>query len=442
MSALCLMGDQLDEPLSVSGGIDLGVPRLWARVGAGGLRIGLISQWYAPEPGAAQVPTALASQLVGMGAQVRVLTGFPNYPSGTIHPPYSMRSRMDEHLDGVGVRRVPLYPSHGARALGRVLNYGSFALSAAVSAKYLDDSDGLWIYNSPATVEVPVRIAKRRSGARTLLHIMDLWPESIYAAGFKPPLGRIGARVLDRLLALTYESATEIAYISPSVGSQLADRGVPQQKLHYVPLWANEKLFSPREPDGDLAAELGLEGKVVLLYAGALGEAQGIGSLLEACAMVSTERLAVLIAGSGTAERRLRRLADELGLANVHFLGAVGQERIAEVMAIGDVHLVSLAKSTISESTLPSKFQATLASGRPMIAVGGGDLEVAARASDAAWCVPAGDTDALAQAIDEAVELDRPALRALGQNAYLHYLDVYSLERGANHVLTLLGAGP
>jgi hypothetical protein len=55
---------------------------------------------------------SLALDLVGRGHHVRVLTGFPNYPSGKLYPGYRQRWNHVETIDGVTVRRVPLYLSH------------------------------------------------------------------------------------------------------------------------------------------------------------------------------------------------------------------------------------------------------------------------------------------------------------------------------------------
>ena len=76
------------------------------------MRIGMISQWYEPEPGAAAHPTAIARALQRRGHEVKVLTGFPNYPPGHVYDGYRMRPRLHEVRDGVELLRVPLHPSH------------------------------------------------------------------------------------------------------------------------------------------------------------------------------------------------------------------------------------------------------------------------------------------------------------------------------------------
>ena len=95
-----------------------------------GMRILFVTQWFDPEPGAVR-GLPLAKSLVRAGDKVQVLTGFPNYPGGKVYPGYKMRPWQRESVEDVSILRVPLYPSHDSSAVGRAVNYSSFALSAA-----------------------------------------------------------------------------------------------------------------------------------------------------------------------------------------------------------------------------------------------------------------------------------------------------------------------
>ena len=93
------------------------------------MRILLLTQWFDPEPFFKGLPFVKA--LIARGHDVEVLTGFPNYPGGTVYDGYRIRPLRRERIDGISVLRVPLYPSHDTSSVGRILNYTSFALSAA-----------------------------------------------------------------------------------------------------------------------------------------------------------------------------------------------------------------------------------------------------------------------------------------------------------------------
>ena len=145
-----------------------------------------------------------------------------------------------------------------------------------------------------------------------------------------------------------YSSASSVAYISPGVGRVLAQRGVPDEKLEHVPMWADEDVFRPSVHD--MREELGiLSDRIVILYAGALGEAQGLEAVIDACALVDDPSFLLLIAGSGSAEDRLRTRAAGLG-DRVRFLGRVPADRMTALHCHGGPR-THLAESASTEQS-------------------------------------------------------------------------------------------
>lgn len=216
------------------------------------LRIGLLTQWYNPEPGPAALPGVLARGLAERGHEVQVLTGFPNYPSGYIAAGYAVRRRLVEVAGGVTVTRVALYPSHDGSTTRRMLNYGSFGASAMVNGLgSLRGLDALWVNYSPVTVGGAQLLARAALGVPSVVHVLDLWPDTLFAGGFANE-GRFGSLVhrgLNAWCGAMYRAASSVAYISPGVGQVLQSRGVAAEKLHYVPMWADEEVFRPAAAD-------------------------------------------------------------------------------------------------------------------------------------------------------------------------------------------------
>jgi colanic acid biosynthesis glycosyl transferase WcaI len=406
---------------------------------AKGMRLGLLSQWYEPEP--ARIAPVLARELAVRQHAVRVLTGFPNFPEGRLYEGYRMRWRRDEVVSGVPVRRVALYPSHSRSTAGRLANYGSFALSSSAwGTGWFKEVGGLWVQFWPS-IGLPMWLIKARYRPRVVLHVMDLWPESLHASGFGGSMEPTGwlARGLDRMLALTYDVADSIACISRAQIEMLAQRGVPRSRLSHAPVWADETVFYPSARNEALAARLGVQGKTVLLYAGSLGDAQGLDVLIEACENLSDEpTFQCLIAGAGVAEADLRDRAQKKHLANVTFLGRWPTSGMPALMSIGDVHLVSLRLDPIAALTMPSKVPATLACAKPLIVVGLGEVAEVVNRSGAGWtCVP-GDRTALEGTIRAAVAAGPSALRGLGQRARTFYENEFAVGIGVQRVEQLL----
>jgi len=404
------------------------------------LTIGLLSQWYEPEP--QTVPQVLARELMRRHHSVKVLTGFPNYPAGRLFDGYKIKWRSDEVVSGVPVRRVALFPSHDESRLGRLTNYATFAASASLwGTGWFKDIEALWVFNSPPTVGLPTWLIKARYRPRVILHIMDLWPESLTVSGFGRSMLRWSWLVhgLDRWLAMTYDVADSIACTSHRQIELLTERGVSRDKLSYSPIWVDESVFHPVPKDEDLAASLGVTGKTVLLYAGAIGEAQGLDILIEACDRLQDQaQFHCVIAGSGIAEARLRSEAANRKLPNVSFLGRWPARDMTRLMSLGDVHLVSLRADPLAELAMPSKLPATLACGKPVIVAARGDAAGVVADSISGWVCSPGDSAALEEAIRAALAMGNDRLREMGERGRRTYEAEFGLKAGIDRIEHLL----
>lgn len=404
------------------------------------MRLGLLTQWYEPEPGPGALPAALARGLLARGHEVQVLTGFPNYPTGLIAPGYTMRRSLDEILDGVNVRRVALYANHDASAIRRITNYASFGASAVVSGLgSLRGLDALWVNYSPITVAWPMWAARFGLGIPQVSHIFDLWPDTLTLSGFTGGgrAYRAAEPSLNAWCRAMYRASESVAFISPGMGPILEMRGVPARKLHYVPMWADEAIFQPS--NDNMRADLGIaDDAIVLLYAGALGEAQGLTTLIEACAQITDARFLCLIAGSGISESSLRVRAQDVGATNVRFLGRLRQDEMTTLMATGDFNYVGLRPHALSPVTMPSKTQAALAAGRALLVAAEGDVATVICDSRAGFTADPRDPVSIAAAINSACDLGRDGLHAMGVRARKYYERTFSVERGVTSIESLL----
>lgn len=405
------------------------------------MRVGMLTQWFDPEPGPAAVPGVLARKLADRGHQVRVLTGFPNYPRGSVYDGYRQRlNHVEQPWPGIEVRRVPLYPSHDDNPSKRGANYLSFAASAAARvSSHLGGVDVEWVYNSPATVGAAAELLRRRRGVPFLLHVMDLWPDSVLGSSMlrNGMALRVARGALNRLVSRTYDRASIIAVTSPGQLDVLCSRGVDPNKLRYAPVWADEDIFYPRAPDRGLLPARARDASLVLMYAGSMGHVQNLETVVQAAASARADGVHLILVGGGIAERSLRERAADLGADNIHFLGPRPPEAMGDLSAAADLHLVSLADTPLLRVTMPSKVQAIMATGRPILAACVGDAASVVRAAGAGVAVTPGNVEEMSATLRELAR-SQEALAEMGMAGRRHYVGSFSRASAIAKVEELL----
>lgn len=407
--------------------------------GSGRCGVAFVCQWYPPEP--ADVPRGIATALADAGLDVTVLTGIPNYPTGVVAPGYSARRGTREVRDGLTVRRTPLYPSHDASALRRLVNYASWALTATVLGQgVLRSASVSLVYSSPATAALPAMVARVLWGTPYVLLVQDVWPDSVFDSGFlKGPVGRVARRVLDVLVGATYRSAHHVAVTSPGMVDLLASRGVPRDKLTVVHNWVSE------DAAPDVAAVDAQELRAtwdagpddfVLMYAGNHGQAQHLEPVIETFAgMPGDAACHLVLVGAGVTKARLVELSD--GHERIHFLDPVPSLEIARLMRASDAQLVSLADRPLFAVTMPSKVQSILAAGLPVVVVARGDAADVVTSAGAGVAVDPGDRQGLREAVRRLAQTERGERREMGRRGRSWY-DAHSSREVGSGVLRRL----
>ncbi|MEU4477453.1 glycosyltransferase family 4 protein [Micromonospora sp. NPDC023966] len=404
-------------------------------------RVALVSQWFPPEP--TGIPLGIARALRGYGFAVDVLTGVPNYPTGTVHPGYRAHRRTVEDRDGLHVLRSPLYPSHDRSAVRRAANYLSWAASSTLfGRRLLRSADVSLVYGSPITAASAAMAARLRWGTPYVLMVMDLWPDSVFATGFLAdgPGRRLAQNALGRFTDRVYRWADHVTVPSPGLRETVLARGVPAEKVSVVYNWADEKVMQPTEPDREFRARLGLGPRdFVVMYAGNVGAAQRLDVAVEAMEHLrDLPDVHLVLVGDGVEREALRQRATARRLATVHSVDPIEPHLISATMAAADLQLVSLADEPLFRITLPGKVQAILASGRPALVCAPGDAARIVTGAGAGFAAPPGDPVGLAEVIRQARATPAHLLRAMGDAGRRHYLGHMSEAINAQVLADLL----
>jgi len=396
------------------------------------LKILILSQWFQPEPVFKGLPLAIA--LRDRGHEVEVLTGFPNYPGGRIYPGYRIRPWQREIMDGIRVNRVVLYPSHDKSGWRRTMNYLSFGLSAALIGNLLIKRPDVIYALNLVTLGLTTNLLKLRFRCPVIYDILDLWPDSVADSRMLDVSFLL--KVLDRWSRYTYKSATHLITVTPGMKYELVRRGIDKSRISIVYNWCNEEHMKPTPRDESLAAKLELKGYFVVMFAGTMGVMQKLEVLLEAAERLKkTEpRIRFALVGGGVEYSRLKQIAVDRQLSNTIFLEKQPTENMGKILALADVTVVHLKDSPLFRITIPSKIQAYMAAGKPIIAGVRGDAESILLASGAGKVVAPERPEAIAECVVELYKMPENERNEMGLNGQKFYKSKMSMEAGVNTI--------
>jgi colanic acid biosynthesis glycosyl transferase WcaI len=404
------------------------------------MRILLLSQYHAPEP--AFKSNLLAAGLIKLGHSVTAITGFPNYPDGRIYPGYKQRLWAREDVEGLRLFRLPLYPNHSRSGAKRALNYFSFAASASVLGPMLCGSaEVMWVYHPPLTIGIPAWLIGTLRKIPFVYEIQDMWPETLQSTEMMNSPGAL--KLLSALAKFVYRRAAAITVVSPGFKRNLISKGVPEEKIHVMPNWADEEIYRPLARDEKLAMEYGFSGRFNVVFAGNMGAAQALDNVLQSAeSLAETQEIQFVFIGSGMDRQRLEAVARNRGLLNVRFIDRQPEERMSAFFAIADILLVHLKRDPLFEITIPSKTVTYMACGRPIVAAISGDgAEIVQAAGAGLACTPE-DPAALAECLLRIYRMSpqqRQKMGDAGRSAFLqHYTRRALLKRYENLFLSIV----
>jgi glycosyltransferase involved in cell wall biosynthesis len=333
----------------------------------------ILSQYYAPEPGAPQIRLrAMSRELVRNGCRLRVLTALPNYPNGRILPAYRGKLTAREIIDGVPVDRLPLYPAAGRQPLRRILCYVSFSAAALLRLPFIRKPDVIFVEAQPITLALAALMAKFCRRIPFIYNTPDLQVE---IAGDKRWISMDSlVRMAARLEVFLMRQAVCVSTVTEGFIDHFAEsRGIERSHITFLPNGADTESLRPMEPDRAYAERLGVAGKVVFTYAGTHAPYQGLELILDAAEHLrDREDIVILMVGRGPLREPLRTQAAERGLRNVVF-GDSPFEEMSRLMSITRASLATIAEMNAAPKMRLSKVVPPLACGVPVIYVGEGE---------------------------------------------------------------------
>lgn len=403
------------------------------------MRILMLTQYFPPETGAAQVRLfEVAKAIRNQGHDIEVVTAFPNYPNGIIPPEYRGKFYMKDSIENIPVYRTWIYPVQRGKFWKRLLNYFSFVFSAFFGVLKAGKADYIFVESPPLFIGFTMMFAKWVKGAKLILNVSDLWPESAVSLGLVTNKTLISWA--ERLERRMYKTAWRISTQTEGIIQSLKDRGIPPEKIVFLPNGVDPDLFAPIKPDEKLQEKLKLKGKFVILYAGTMGYAHGLEVALQAAQHLQKEHpeIAFLFVGDGSEKPRLMEMAREMNLSNVRWVDFQPITEMQRFYSLAAISLSTLRRYKLSEGVRPSKVFPGLASTKPLIYVGEGEGAKIVEESKGGVIIPPEEPLLLAQTI---LELQQdPALRqTLGEQGRDFVIKHYSWKSIVGRWLKNLG---
>lgn len=393
------------------------------------VRVILLTQWFDPEPTFKGL--VFARELRRQGFEVEVITGFPNYPAGKVYPGYRIKILQRELVDGVEITRVPLYPNHDQSAIKRVLNYVSFAGSALTYGLFkARRADVIYAYHPPLTVGIAASLIRLFRRTPVIYDVQDMWPDTLRATGMLS--NKHALKLVGGVCSWVYRHVDRIVVLSPGFRQLLIARGVPDSKVEVIYNWADEASLS--KPSGALPAAFAESAPFRIMFAGNMGKAQGLDAVLDAAAILERRgsHVRFLMLGGGVEVERLKERVKSEKLSNIEFLPAVPMSEVGTLLAAADALLVHLRKDPLFRVTIPSKTQAYMAVGKPLLMAVDGDAADLVLRSGGGVVAESENAVALADAALALAGLPAEELAAMGIKAQKYYYDHLAVTAGVS----------
>jgi colanic acid biosynthesis glycosyl transferase WcaI len=371
------------------------------------MKILIVGLNYAPEmTGIGKYTGEMAEWFAGRGHEVRVVTVPPYYPQWSVQAPYKSYLYRTEVVNGVLVRRCPLFVPANVTTLKRVLHLLSFALSSLpVLLGQLFWRPDVVINPVPSLFSSPMTaLVAKLCGAKSVLHIQDYEVDAMLGLGMADGGGvRKLASGFERFVLACFD---KVSTISLSMIDKAKEKGVAESDLIFFPNWSDTSRFVGVEPCEKLRSGLGVSaGNKMILYSGNIGDKQGLEQVIEAADRLRNKPYDFVIVGDGAGKEKLKTLSASKNLKNVHFASLLPFEQLPVLLASADCHLV-IQKSGVADAVLPSKLTNILAVGGNAVITAEHSTELGALCSKytgIADLVEPEDVDALIAGIEVAL---------------------------------------
>lgn len=375
----------------------------------------LITPYYPPEiGGAAHLMYELAASLKARGHKVTVLTGYPRYNIKVAPAQYRRSFWMTEILNGITVKRTRILTLPRSSMIGRGLEHFFVGLWLGALTAVAPRADVAMVLSPPLPLPWMIALIGRLRGMPVVVNIQDLFPREAVEMGILTNPFLI--RFFEMMERQVYALASQVTVHSPGNMDHVVDQGGKRDRVNVVGNWVDLDRIRPGERDNAFSRQHGLGGRFVVSYAGTMGWAQDMGTIVKSAALLREKKdILFLFVGDGVEKGKAQAMSREMGLQNMLWLPTQPWSIYPDILSASDACLINLCPA-LRTPVVPSKLLSIMAAGRPVIASLPAESDARRMIADGGCgiSVAAGDEVALAGAIRTLAE--DPALgREMGR---------------------------
>lgn len=397
------------------------------------MKILVVCQYFYPEEFKVN---ELVEGLVARGNEVTVLTGKPTYPRGPYPKGYKFWGVQKEEYKGAIIIRVPELTRGNGDAIGIVKSMLSFMFFGKWYARWHKiEADAILCFQlSPITMATPALVYQKKLGVKYVHWVQDLWPESVTAT--TSIKGGPVVKWLDKLVTKIYKRADVILVQSNSFEKSICSKGEFKSKLIFAPNWAEDSIANGEQHPADCNLPEGFK----VMFAGNIGVAQDFPNIIKAAELLKDiNEIKWVIVGDGRArEEAEKEIAQRVLQDAFVFVGRHPVNTMPWFFKQADAMLVSLKDEFIFSLTIPSKVQAYMASGKPILTMLNGE---GSRVVEEACCgltASSEDYKTLAENVKKMYEMRASEREEMGKAGRKYYDEVFAKKKVIDRVNEIL----
>jgi len=302
---------------------------------------------------------------VKAGAEVTVITCFPNFPQGKVYSGYKNKWKQTEWMDGIKVVRVWSYMAPNKGFGKRLLDFNSFAVTAFLTGLFINKD--VVISTSPQFfTSFTGYFLSRSKKIKWLFEIRDLWPESLWMLD----RNSLTYKIFSWFEYFFYKKADKIIVVTQSFKNTLIENGISKEKISVFYNGSDFEQIPIKESQiASIKNELQLKDKIIIGYIGTFGVAQNLPFFLNLAEIIYKKfpKIHFLFIGDGADKETMIKIVEDKKLQNVSILAPIPKKLVNQYLGIIDFGLVPLRDNKVYHKVIPSKIFELAAMKKPIL---------------------------------------------------------------------------